>query len=188
MFKKLMAGVMLAALAVTAIAPATVSAAPTKDIPNKLLALNARTGSFDTLIAAATCEEFRSDAGNPLSSAVIAALAGLDGGVLYAPTDFAFKRTLGLNASNICTAVDPETVLLPILLDHVTADRDTFKSLRREARRGGTIETLGGPVDVNAKYGKRLRPALGDTNAFIKEQRYASNGVIRVVTRVIVQS
>ena len=56
MFKKLMAGVVLAAISVTAIVPATVSAASGTTIVDKAIKVNSRTGDFDTLLTAATCD------------------------------------------------------------------------------------------------------------------------------------
>ena len=56
MFKKIMAGAMLAALSVTAIIPAAASAAPGTTIVDKAIAVNSRTGNYDTLLTAATCD------------------------------------------------------------------------------------------------------------------------------------
>jgi uncharacterized surface protein with fasciclin (FAS1) repeats len=183
--KKLIVGAMVAALAVTAAVPAvaTASGGGSQSIPFKLLALNEKTGKFDTLITGATCVEFRSDPSDPLSSSVIGILAGLDHGTLFAPTDYAFKKTLGLTPANICSAVDPDTVLFPTLAQHVTNDRVPFWELARKARRGGTIDTLGADVDVNGKW---WSPRLGDANARIIGQRRASNGQIKIINRVII--
>lgn len=184
-FKKLVAGVMLGALAVTAVAPAAVSADNGKNIPLKLLALNEKTGKFDTLIAAATCEYFIPHGGTALDSEVIQLLASLDRGTLFAPTDRAFRKSLA-GVSDPCAL--PKETLFGVLADHVTDDRVSYWELFRKARRGGTIDTFGGDVDVNRAGGKWWRPRLGDDNARIVGNRGASNGQIKIINRVILQS
>ncbi|MCU0962968.1 MAG: fasciclin domain-containing protein [Pirellulaceae bacterium] len=89
--------------------PQTVSARGRgPDIVDVVLAINAKTGEFSTLIAA-------------LQTAGL--VDALRGGpfTVFAPTDAAFAK-LGLNAGNIATAL-PKEDLTNILLYHVTSGR-----------------------------------------------------------------
>lgn len=120
MIKKLLAGVLLASVAVTAIAPATASAAPSQNIVEKAIAVNERLPIFDTLLTAATCPSF--------DGAIATTLATAGDITLFAPTDRAFRQLgrklglgrAGLNPHNVCTL--PEAVLADVLTYHVYAD------------------------------------------------------------------
>jgi transforming growth factor-beta-induced protein len=180
MFKKLMAGVLLATLAVTAFA-SVASAAPTKDIVAKAIAVNARTGQFDTVLTAATCGYF--------GGAVVDILTSPDK-TLFAPTDLAFKKLgqalglgkAGLNPSNVCS-VDSllgDGTLLTILGYHVidgrVAYRDAVAAIGTKVPMllGGKAKITGTPAHL------RIDGAL----IIVKNVR-ATNGFIHVVNKVL---
>jgi uncharacterized surface protein with fasciclin (FAS1) repeats len=180
MIKKLLAGVLLASLAVTAFAPAA-SAAPTKNIVEKAIAVNARTGQFDTLLTAATCDYF--------DGAVVDILSSPDK-TLFAPTDFAFRKLgqalelgkAGLNPANVC-GVDSllgDGTLLNILGYHVIDGRVAYKDAvaalgtRVEMLLGGKAAITGTPRFV------RIDGAL-----IIAKNVRATNGFIHVVNKVL---
>jgi uncharacterized surface protein with fasciclin (FAS1) repeats len=191
MIKKMMAGVLLAALAVTAIAPATVSAKGSSlNIVEKAVAVNEKTGLFDTVLTAAT------ECGPDVTDPVVSLLTGngtADAGItFFAPTDRAFRilgRDLGLgwrglNPHNVCK-VDHllgEGTLLRILAFHVfedaAVDFRTAKSLR-----GQSIDMA--VFDDPAKLtGKRWRVFIDGSRVIIPNVK-ASNGIIHVVNRVL---
>ena len=180
MIKKLLAGVLLASVAVTALAPATVSAAPGKNIVERATAVNAKTGAFDTLLAAATC--------NYLGSTVVDVLTEPKT-TLFAPTDAAFKRlglalgvAGGLNASNVCS-VDSllgKDTLLTVLGYHVIDGKVTARQATKAA--GAKVKMLlGGKAKITNRNGN-LRI---DGARIIKPGVQAKNGVIHVVNKVM---
>jgi uncharacterized surface protein with fasciclin (FAS1) repeats len=181
MFKKLTAGVLLAAVAVTALVPATVSAAPTKNIVEKAIAVNARTGQFDTVLTAATCDYF--------GGAVVDILVSPDK-TLFAPTDFAFRKlgqalglgNAGLNPSNVCS-VDTllgDGTLLTILGYHVIDGRVAYKDA--VAAIGSRVEML---LGGKAKITGTPRFVRIDGALIINENVRATNGFIHVVNKVL---
>ena len=150
MFKKLMAGVILAAVSVTALVPAAVSAAPGTTIVDKAIAVNSRTGDYDTLLTAATCDY--------LGGAVVDVLSSPDK-TLFAPTDAAFRRLgdalglgkAGLNPSNVCS-VDSllgDGVLLDILAYHVIDGKVNAKTAVSAI--GSKVEMLNGDKAENLR-------------------------------------
>ena len=93
MFRKMIAGLVLASLALTVAAPAMATGG--ENIVERAMQVNRLTGSFDTLLAAATCTSF--------NGAIVDALDGPEERTLFAPTDRAFGK-LGLNPHNVCKA------------------------------------------------------------------------------------
>jgi uncharacterized surface protein with fasciclin (FAS1) repeats len=181
-FRKLIAGVMLGALAVAAIAPAAVSAAGGKNIVERLDQRNQATGKFDTLLTAATCVDFRSDAGDPTTSAVYQLLVSDGPLTLFAPTDKAFDDFAGLTPANVCTAVDSVSVLLPILQFHVFEGKATYRDARNVARAGGSLPMANG-ADASIS-GKPGRLDIADAR-IVQRNMPANNGKIHVINAVM---
>ena len=181
MFKKLTAGVLLAALAVTALVPATVSAAPTKNIVEKAIAVNAATGQFDTVLTAATCEY--------LDDAVVDILVSPDK-TLFAPTDFAFRQlgqalglgNKGLNPSNVCSvdSILGDGTLLTILGYHVIDGRVAYRDA--VAAIGGKVQML---LGGKAKITGTPRFVRIDSALITVKNVRATNGFIHVVNKVL---
>ena len=172
MIRKLMAGVLLASLAITAIAPAVASAASSKDIVQRVAQLNRGTGQFDTLLAAATCDYF--------GGAIADALANTQGITLSAPTDGAFGK-LGLDKENVCDAFAGDAaVLADILTYHVIPAVVTY----REA-----VTAIGSDVtmlnDEPAAVTGRAGSLRIDGARVIVPNLPASNGLIHVVSSVL---
>lgn len=182
MFKKLMAGVVLAAVAVTAIVPATVSAAPGTTIVDKAISVNSRTGSFDTLLTAATCPA--------LNGAVVDVLSSPDK-TLFAPTDAAFRRlgaalglgNAGLNPGNVCS-VDSllgDGTLLDILAYHVIDGKVNAKTAT--AAVGSKVEMLNGDKAAITDRGGKLR--IDDAIILATDIRAGTQGIIHVIQKVM---
>lgn len=184
--KKLMASVLLAALALTAIAPAA-SAGNSKSVVDRLSQVSERTGEFSTLLTAASC----------FPDIVKALDDGSARLTLFAPTNKAFAKSLNPGTLAAAAACDPavKPIVEGVLLDHVVARRVSNLELRLKARRDGSINTLGGKVDVSGNF---FRPRLGTNHDFNDELNVkrdkarvvfnlrAGKSVIRVIDRVIV--
>lgn len=172
MLKRLMAGVLLATLAVTAIAPAA-SANHTsgKNVVERAVQLNRYTRAFDTLLAAATCNYF--------GSAVTDALQQ-PGTTLFAPTDRAFHK-LGLNKKNICaTYQNDQAALLDVLTYHVYDGKVTYRDARKAI--GTSLTMLNG--EQAAITGRWWRVKIDGARITVPNVR-ASNGLIHVVNDVL---
>jgi uncharacterized surface protein with fasciclin (FAS1) repeats len=180
MIKKILPSVLLASVALTAIVPAA-SAAPTKNIVEKAIAVNAATGQFDTVLTAATCEY--------LDGAVVDILVSPDK-TLFAPTDFAFRQLgqalglgkAGLNPSNVCS-VDSllgDGTLLTILGYHVIDGRVAYRDA--VAAIGGKVQMLlGGKARIT---GTPRFVRIDSALITVKNVR-ATNGFIHVVNKVL---
>lgn len=186
-FKKMLAGVLLAALAITAMAPAASAAGKGTSIADRLIGISERNGQFSTLLTAASCfpgiVEKLSDPSDRLT--------------LYAPTNAAFEKSLNPGTLAAAAACDESVapIVEGVLLDHVVERRVSNFELRLKARRGGTIHTLGGPIDVSGSF---FRPLLGTNHDFNDELNVkrdkarvvwnirAGKSVIRVIDRVII--
>lgn len=172
MFKKFIAGLLLATLALTAIAPiASANGSGGKNIVERATQLNKVTGAFDTLLAAATCSYF--------DGAIVAELVK-DDRTLFAPTDRAFRK-LGLNKWNVCkTFKDDPDALANILAYHVIADTVSYREARQ--LRGESVTMLNGAeAEIS---GKPWRLKI-DGAPIIVRNVPASNGLIHVVSRVL---
>lgn len=180
MIKKFVAGILLASLAVTAIVPATVSAAGGKNIVETAIEVNSQTGKFDTLLAAATCQYLGTTVTDILASPKK---------TLFAPTDAAFRRlgeglgvAGGLNAGNVCT-VDSllgDGTLLKILGYHVIDGKVDANDAT--AAIGTKVQMLLGGKAKVTKEGGKLRI---DGAPIITPDVRASNGLIHVVQSVL---
>ena len=171
--RKLLAAVVLATVAVTAAVPAT-AAQPT--IVSRALAINAATGEFSTLLAAATCDYF--------DGAVVTVLSSKPQKTLFAPVDAAFG-TLGLTKDNVCAAFNGEAgsigtpaALLDILLYHVTPGR---KPAGWIATRDSLTMANGGQAAISRVDGKL---AVDGARVVIRNVP-ASNGFIHAVDAVL---
>jgi uncharacterized surface protein with fasciclin (FAS1) repeats len=182
MYRKLMAGVMLAAVAVTAIVPAAVTAAPGATIVDKAIAVNSRTGDYDTLLTAATCDY--------LDGAVVDVLSSPDK-TLFAPTDAAFRRLgaalglgdAGLNPANVCS-VDSllgDGTLLNILAYHVIDGKVNAKAATNAI--GSKVEMVNGDTAPITVRGGKLR--IDDAVILATDIRAGDRGIIHVVQKVM---
>ena len=180
MIRKILASVLLASVALTAIVPAA-SAAPAKNIVEKAIAVNAATGQFDTVLTAATCDY--------LGGAVVDILVSPDK-TLFAPTDFAFRQlgqalglgTAGLNPSNVCS-VDSllgDGTLLTILGYHVIDGRVAYRDA--VAAIGGKVQML---LGGKAKITGTPRFVRIDSALITVRNVRATNGFIHVVNKVL---
>lgn len=172
MFKKLIAGILLASLALTALAPvASASHGGGKDIVARAIQVNKLTGSFDTLLAAATCDYFDGAITDALSE---------PSRTLFAPTDRAFRQ-LGLNKRNVCDefAADP-AALANILQYHVIDGAISYRDARKAI--GTSVTMLNG--EEAAITGKWWRVKIDGARIILPNVR-ASNGFIHVVNRVL---
>lgn len=119
-------------------------------------------GSFETLVAALACTD------------LVGAVSGKQQLTVFAPTDAAFAK-LGLNASNICTTIETNT-LSTILLYHVTRGNRLSQSVLGKNK----VQMLNGDSISISKTGQ----INGNSNIVAADIR-ASNGVIHVIDTVL---
>ncbi len=172
MVKKLIAGLLLATLALSALAPvASAHHSGGKNIVDRAIAVNKLTGSFDTLLAAATCDYF--------NGAIVAALSE-PSTTLFAPTDRAFRK-LGLNKRNVCDEYSSTPgVLADILQYHVIDGKVSYRDARKAI--GSSVTMLNG--EQAAITGNWWRVKIDGARIILPNVR-ASNGYIHVVNRVL---
>lgn len=153
----------------------------TQNIVEIATAVNAQTGEFDYLLAAATCEYF--------DGAIVELLTGSDKLTLFAPTDAAFEalqRKLGVaTPAPAVTCSLPQATVFNILAYHVTDGRRFSNSVFNK-RSTKMVEMLNGQyivtnpnLSINDNAGKTIRPVLPLVNI------NASNGVIHVIDGVL---
>jgi len=182
MIKKILAGALLATVAISAIAPVA-SAASGKNIVERTQQINRYTHQFDTLLTAATCPQFK--------GAVVDVLLQ-DGITVFAPTDRAFRRLgrqlglgrRGLNPSNVCDVdkvLDSPGALLRILAYHVY-DRGAVDYRTALSLRGNAITMASGD---EAKLSGRWWRLRVDGQRVILPNVRASNGIIHVTRGVL---
>ena len=188
-FKKLIAGVLLASVAVTAVAPVASAAEGKGQIKSNKNAVERTVGfsSFNddrlaTLITGVTCPYFE--------GAVAELLATSDPITVFAPTNYAFRKLgqglglgqAGVNTSNICSVDDllGEGTLLNILQYHVfSGDKIWYKEAK--AARGGEIKMLNGDLAKIGGSGNVVTWAGGTVK--VKNIR-STNAIIHVVDEV----
>ena len=186
MFRKFIAGALLASLALTALAPVAASANHTsgKNIVERAIQVNNRTGAFDTLLTAAQCPAFE--------GAIVGALADTPDITLFAPTDRAFRdlgRQLGLgwkglNPGNICdvdAVLDTPGALADILTYHVYADGAV--SYRQAVRLAPATLTMLNGDDADLR-GRWWNLRIDGARIILPNVR-ASNGYIHVINKVM---
>ena len=176
------AGALACGLAPVAHASSPVPGRPgTANIVEIAAAVNAQTGEFDYLLAAAQCPYFE--------GAVVALLTGRDKLTLFAPTDAAFEalqRKLGVaNPAPGVTCTLPQATVFDILAYHVTEGR-RFSNSVFGPRASKMIEMLNGQyvvtypnLTIGDNAGKTVSPVAGLINI------NASNGVIHVIDGVL---
>jgi uncharacterized surface protein with fasciclin (FAS1) repeats len=153
----------------------------TQNIVEIAAAVNAQTGQFKYLLAAATCEYF--------DGAIVDLLTGSDQLTLFAPTDAAFEalqRKLGVTTPDpAITCTLPQATVFNILAYHVTDGRRFSNSVFNK-RSTKMIEMLNGQyivtnpsLSINDNAGKTIKPVLPLVNI------NASNGVIHVIDGVL---
>ena len=189
MFRRLIAGVLLASVALTAVVPA-VSAAPeskgqvksNKNAVERIVGFSANNDDrLDTLIAAVTCDYFE--------GAVAELLATADPITIFAPTNYAFRKLGkalevegGLTPENVCT-VDSllvEGALLDILEYHVFGEGKIWYK-QAKAARGTSITMLNSAPAAIGGSGEIVTWAGGEVK--VKNIR-SSNAIIHVVDQV----
>jgi transforming growth factor-beta-induced protein len=153
----------------------------TQNIVEIAASVNAKTGEFDYLLAAAQCEYF--------DGAIVELLTGTDKLTLFAPTDAAFEalqRKLGVTTpAPEVTCTLPQATVFNILAYHVTDGRRFSNSVFNK-RSVKMVEMLNGQyivtnpnLTINDNEGKTINPVSGKINI------NASNGVIHVIDAVL---
>ena len=128
---------------------------------------------FSTLVAAVSC------------TGLVPTLNGTAKYTVFAPTNEAFAK-LGLNASNVCTAL-PRATLTNILLYHVTKGTRLAKSvLPREAGETREIRTLLRDQSFEVNHYGVITTSSGSTSTIVVANIRASNGVIHVIDSVLI--
>ena len=128
---------------------------------------------FSTLVAAVSC------------TGLVPALNGTAKYTVFAPTNEAFAK-LGLNASNVCTAL-PRATLTNILLYHVTrGTRLAKRVLPREAGESREIRTLLAGQSFEVNHSGVITTSSGNTSTIVATNIRASNGVIHVIDSVLI--
>lgn len=179
MFKRLVAGVATASMAVlgTAGVAAAAPASPVVPPPRAsadIVTIAVTNGNFDTLVAAVGCAD----------PAVAAALTSGEQYTVFAPTDAAFAG-LGLNPSNVCSAFDQAT-LTNVLLYHVTEGRRFSNSVlpKRDGQLRPISTLLGVSFGVD-RYGEITDVDSSSAPTIVMPDIAATNGVIHVVDDVL---
>ncbi len=140
-----------------------VQQAPSPNIVDVVLEINAETGEFSTLLAAVT------------SAGLVDALAATGQRTVFAPTDAAFAA-LGLNAGNVGTL--PTTTLTGLLLFHVAPERRDAANVLASSR-------------IRMANGQRTTISIQNGVPYINNARIvqtdveATNGIIHVIDAVL---
>ncbi len=127
-------------------------------------------GNFNTLVAALSCTGLVGAVADPEAELTV-----------FAPSDTAFAAA-GLNAGNICTAFDTET-LTTILLYHVVGERRPSPSVINGKNK--SIEMLaGGSISPEGQGGLILYANNSMAN-IVDPDTLASNGIIHEIDFVL---
>lgn len=198
--KKLMASVLVASFAITALAPATAGAAfveskgqikSNKDVVTRIVNYSQNNRNrLDTLIAAVTCEQFEGEIVNTLVDA--------EKVTVFAPTNYAFAKlgrqldkaldlglgSDGITKDNVCLVDDVlgvEGALATILTYHVTTPKIWYGQALRA--RGSELTMLSGEMAAVTGAGKRVKI----DGAFVRVKNIRSgNGITHVISSVMV--
>ena len=162
------------ALVVGALAVGTASVpAAAANRPPTIVGIASSNPAFSTLTAAVVC------------TGLAPTLNGRARYTVFAPTDAAFA-SLGLNASNVCSAL-PHSTLKNILLYHVTpGTRYSASVLPRHSNQLRTIETLLDDQAFQVNSQGVIRTSSGGTSQIVQPNIAASNGVIHVINAVLI--
>ena len=190
MFKKLIAGALLATLALSALAPVAAAAEPaakskpTADAVTRLVNFSANNdNNLSTLITAATCDYFNGAIVDVLSTA---------NHTLFAPRNAAFRdlgKALGLgdagiNSSNVCKVDEVlklDGALKTILTYHVITPKIGFA--KAKDARGATVAMFSGE---NARIGGQKDVVRIAGAKVIRPNIRSKNGVTHMVNKVMV--
>jgi uncharacterized surface protein with fasciclin (FAS1) repeats len=187
--KRLIAAIMVAALAVTAFAPAAGAAVESKgqiksnkDAVSRIVGFSENNrGRLDTLIAAVTCDYF--------NGAFVEVLSTADPITIFAPTNYAFRKLGtalgvkgGLTPQNVCTvdSVLGDGTLANVLQYHVFAGDKIWYKEAKAARGGSILMFLGVPAEIGGS-GQVVTWAGGEIK--VKNIR-SKNAIIHVVDQV----
>ena len=159
-----------AILAVSLVLPSQAEAKRFKPGDETIAEIAITNGNFNTLVAALACTN------------LVGAVADEDAELtVFAPTDAAFAAA-GLNAMNICTVFDTET-LTTILLYHVVDGRRPSPSVING--RNKQIEMLaGGSIFPDGKRSLTIQANNSSVNIVIPDV-LASNGIIHAIDFVL---
>ena len=194
--KKMLAGVLLASVALATIAPAASAIESKGQIKSGKDAVSRIVGfsdnnrdRLDTLIAAVTCEQFEGE--------VVELLATTDKLTIFAPTNYAFRKLgrqldqlldlglgrNGLTAANVCAVDDllGEGTLFTILGYHVTTPKIWYKQAK--AARGADIPMFTG--ELARVSGKRETVRIDGAEVVVKNIR-SKNAITHVINEVMV--
>lgn len=197
-FKKLMASVLVASFAVTAIAPVAGAAfveskgqiKSNKDVVTRIVNYSANNRDrLDTLIAAVTCSQF--------DGAIVNTLVNAEKVTVFAPTNYAFRQLgrqldqlldlglgkQGLTAANVCAVDDllGEGTLATILTYHVTTPKIWYGQALRA--RGNDITMLSGEKARVSGFAKRVKV----DGQFVRVKNIRSgNGITHVISGVMI--
>lgn len=170
MFRKMIAGLVLASLALTVAAPAMATGG--KNIVQRAIQVNSLTGLFDTLLKAATCKDF--------DGAIVDVLDGPEQRTLFAPTDRAFAK-LGLYPHNVCAAdLDALGGLGNVLAYHVVDGKVSYRTA--VSLIGQSVKMFNG--DLAAITGRWTNLRIDGARVILPNVP-ASNGFIHVVDTVL---
>lgn len=127
-------------------------------------------GDFTTLVAALSCTDLVGAVADPDAELTV-----------FAPSDAAFEMA-GLNASNICSTFDKDT-LTTILLYHVVGERRPSPSVINGKNK--SINMLAGGAIYPVGTGSLTINANGSTVNIVAPDVLASNGIIHVIDFVL---
>jgi uncharacterized surface protein with fasciclin (FAS1) repeats len=138
-----------------------------------IVGIAASNPNFSTLVAAVSC------------TGLVPALNGSTRYTVFAPTNEAFAK-LGLNASNVCTAL-PKATLTNILLYHVTkGTRLANRVVPAGDHKTRTIETLLEDQSFKVNRAATIFTTSGGMSQIVATNIRASNGVIHVIDTVLI--
>ncbi len=167
LFAGVFAGLVVAALGTAAMPTTAAASSPT------IVGIAVSNPDFSTLVAAVSC------------TGLVPTLNGTARYTVFAPTDEAFAK-LGLNASNVCTAL-PKSTLKSILLYHVTPGVRLAKNvLPRESDETREIRTLLANQSFQVNSAGEITTSSGGTSRIVATNIRASNGVIHVIDSVLI--
>jgi transforming growth factor-beta-induced protein len=127
--------------------------------------------NFSTLVAALVCTELLGAVSDPEAEITV-----------FAPTNQAFGE-LGLNAGNICSEFEKET-LQEILLYHVVGERRPSPSVINGSNK--SIEMLSGGYTYPEGSGSlNIIDATGASVTIAAPDQLASNGIVHVIGGVL---
>lgn len=196
--KKLMASVLVASFAATAIAPVAGAAfveskgqiKSNKDVVTRIVNYSENNRNrLDTLIAAVTCSQFE--------GAIVDTLVNAEKVTVFAPTNYAFAklgRQLdklldlglgrdGLTAANVCAVDDllGEGTLATILTYHVTTPKIWYGQALKA--RGSDLTMLSTEEARVSGYAKRVKI----DGQFVRVKNIRSgNGIVHVISGVMI--